>query len=61
MSCHAFPKRSPDHSPRAAVGHMPFPGHRTQETIRLQQEAARKGRRMAMEFGFDPDSLAAHG
>lgn len=49
-----------DGVPRAAVGHMPFPGHRTQLTIRLQTEAAKRRRdaqiRRAKEYGYDPDS-----
>jgi hypothetical protein len=54
-----------DYEPRAAVGHMPFPGHRTQAAVRAQQEAAkrrdreREPFRKAMEYGFDPDTLKA--
>jgi hypothetical protein len=52
----------PERRATAAVGHMPFPGHRTCKTIRLQQEAARKreqGRKTAMEYGFDPGCIEA--
>lgn len=50
-----------DPQPRAAIGHMPFTGHRTVATIWAQQTAASRrnleSRRKAMGFGFDPDSL----
>lgn len=52
-----------DMRPRAAVGHMPFTGHRTVATVWAQQAAASKRNRelaphrKAMRFGFDPDSL----
>jgi len=51
----------------AAVGHIPFPGHRTMATVMAQQAAARRrerevaGHRNAMKYGFDPASLKASG
>lgn len=52
-----------DLQPRAAVGHMPFTGHRTVATIWAQQAAASRrnleSQRKAIGFGFDPDSLKA--
>lgn len=54
-----------DLRPRPAIGHMPFPGHRTVATIWNTEAAARKRERelkphrKAMEYGLDPDSLKA--
>ena len=50
------------YQPRAAAGHIPFVGHRTQKTIRLQREGLerRLGRpalRQMAEFGVDIDTL----
>lgn len=49
-----------DNPPLPAIGHMPFIGHRTQRTIRLQREAAVKRvgsnsrlQRM-IDYGYDP-------
>lgn len=48
-------KESAAHSPpRAATGHMPFPGHRTMATVWAQQDAAF---RRAKDYGFDRESL----
>lgn len=60
MGCRTFPSRNGWGSP--AVGHMPFPGHRTVATIWAQQAAARKRERehrKSMDWGFEPDSLKA--
>ena len=48
--------------PRAATGHMPFPGHRTVAVVWAKQEACRRqaitnATRIAREYGFDPDSF----
>ena len=54
-------RQSGDADPRAVTEHMPFAGHRTQETIRLRREAAmrnfssKQALELAMEYGFDPD------
>lgn len=46
---------------RPAVGHIPFPGHRTMATVWAQQSAARRREAMkqreAEEYGFEPESL----
>lgn len=42
--------------PIPAVGHIPFPGHRTLKEVRQQREASGRELR-AMEFGFNPESL----
>jgi hypothetical protein len=50
-----------DLRPRAAVGHMPFTGHRTVAAIWTRQAVSRSNQqkieRRAMTFGFDPESL----
>ena len=51
MRCNRF---LPNYA-RAAEGHMPFPGHRTQKQIREASETARV--RRAREWGYDPSSL----
>jgi hypothetical protein len=47
---------------RPAIGHMPFPGHRTVAAIWARQEAARQRAiaatgQQARAYGFDPNSL----
>lgn len=60
VSAHAY---IPDEKrpPRATVGHMPFPGHRTVAVVWAKQEAARRREAMRqremVEYGFDPESL----
>lgn len=44
--------------PKPAIGHMPFPGHRTVAEVWEEQERAARYRR-AGEFGFDRSSLKA--
>jgi hypothetical protein len=51
---------------RPAIGHMPFPGHRTVAAIWTRQEAARQRAiaatgPQARAYGFDPDSLLEMG
>jgi hypothetical protein len=64
MATQAFePHGDEDLRPRPAVGHMPFPGHRTVATIWNTEAAAKKRERelkpfrKAMEYGLEPDSL----
>lgn len=40
-----------NYEPRAAIGHMPFPGHRDQATIRRIQTSA--AARHARAFGYE--------
>jgi hypothetical protein len=50
-----------DLRPSAAVGHMPFTGHRTVAVLWAKQAASKRSGRTreirAMSFGFDPKSL----